>query len=379
MRIALRFLIPLLLVLGGVAWAATPLLGKLIEQWLRADVEMRSQLVFDSVQDTVVRNAKDPGGGQIDGLFHERRPRRAPLGAGTVLPRGSPDLPLAHLAAGLGMSAETGGQGGRRARLQDSAPERWDRPHRGLRPQRRGRPARRSGHRPRSQLHRGAQRQAGALSDRLSRRARPGDRRHHRRRRPGDAPRLGAGGAQGAGADREWWHSRPGSAPGHCAAGPGDAGDAAQPGRPARDLRCHPRGLEPGYPQGPAQVGIARGRGDRGLQPGALHPQPGGRYHPGPAPGQRAGDRPGARRPRLRRDLDRPRQRFGRCPDRRPQGPHPGTPGGAGLHAAAGLALRGRAGGLLLWSRPTRGSGPCAISSSCGPTSAPPTGRSMWR
>ena len=69
MRIALRFLVPLLLVLGGIAWAATPLLGKLIEQWLRADVEMRSQLVFDSVQDTVVRNAKDPGGGRIDGLF----------------------------------------------------------------------------------------------------------------------------------------------------------------------------------------------------------------------------------------------------------------------------------------------------------------------
>jgi trehalose 6-phosphate synthase len=32
MRMALRFLVPLLLVLGGVAWAATPLLGKLIEQ-----------------------------------------------------------------------------------------------------------------------------------------------------------------------------------------------------------------------------------------------------------------------------------------------------------------------------------------------------------
>ena len=74
MRMALRFLVPLLLVLGGVAWAATPLLGKLIEQWLRADVEMRSQLVFDSVQDTVVRNAKDPGGRRIDGLFQTHWP-----------------------------------------------------------------------------------------------------------------------------------------------------------------------------------------------------------------------------------------------------------------------------------------------------------------
>ncbi len=69
MRMALRFLIPLLVVLGAVAWAATPLLGELIERWLRTDVEMRSQLVFDSIQDSVVRNAGDANGRRIDGLF----------------------------------------------------------------------------------------------------------------------------------------------------------------------------------------------------------------------------------------------------------------------------------------------------------------------
>ena len=69
MRLALRFLVPLLLVLGGIAWATTPLLGELIERWLRTDVEMRSQLVFDSIHDSVVGLASASDGSQVDGLF----------------------------------------------------------------------------------------------------------------------------------------------------------------------------------------------------------------------------------------------------------------------------------------------------------------------
>ncbi|CAA7626439.1 trehalose-6-phosphate synthase [Magnetospirillum sp. UT-4] len=59
MRMAFRFILPLLLVLGGTAWVAAPLVGDLIERWFRADVEMRSQLVFHSVQDTVAGLAAD--------------------------------------------------------------------------------------------------------------------------------------------------------------------------------------------------------------------------------------------------------------------------------------------------------------------------------
>ncbi|HSQ07212.1 MAG TPA: trehalose-6-phosphate synthase, partial [Chromatiaceae bacterium] len=100
MRMALRFLVPLLLVLGGVAWAATPLLGELIERWLRADVEMRSQLVFDSVQDTVVRNARDPSNRRIDGLFESVTRDERLLAVGLCSPEGrlihrSPTWPLA--------------------------------------------------------------------------------------------------------------------------------------------------------------------------------------------------------------------------------------------------------------------------------------------
>ncbi len=69
MRMALRFLVPLLLVLVGIAWATTSLMGELMQRWFRTDVEMRSQLVFDSVQDMVVRLAKDSSGQRIDALF----------------------------------------------------------------------------------------------------------------------------------------------------------------------------------------------------------------------------------------------------------------------------------------------------------------------
>jgi len=113
MRMALRFLVPLLLVLGGVAWAATPLLGELIERWLRADVEMRSQLVFDSVQDTVVRNARDPSNRRIDGLFESVTRDERLLAVGLCSPEGrlihrSPTWPRA-LACPAGPSSLAAG------------------------------------------------------------------------------------------------------------------------------------------------------------------------------------------------------------------------------------------------------------------------------
>jgi trehalose 6-phosphate synthase len=54
MRMALRFILPLLVLLGLLSWAGAPFVGDLIERWFRADVEMRARLVFHSIQDTVV-------------------------------------------------------------------------------------------------------------------------------------------------------------------------------------------------------------------------------------------------------------------------------------------------------------------------------------
>ncbi|WP_216644543.1 alpha,alpha-trehalose-phosphate synthase (UDP-forming) [Candidatus Thiodictyon syntrophicum] len=88
MRMALRFIVPLLLVLGGIAWAATPVLSELLQRWFRADVESRSQLVFDSINDTVARLVKDAAGPRIDLLFqHITRDERL-LAVGLCAPDG---------------------------------------------------------------------------------------------------------------------------------------------------------------------------------------------------------------------------------------------------------------------------------------------------
>ena len=88
MRMALRFIVPLLLVLGGIAWAATPVLSELLQRWFRTDVELRSQLVFDSINDTVARLVKDAAGPRIDLLFqHITRDERL-LAVGLCTPDG---------------------------------------------------------------------------------------------------------------------------------------------------------------------------------------------------------------------------------------------------------------------------------------------------
>ncbi|MCA1907450.1 MAG: trehalose-6-phosphate synthase, partial [Magnetospirillum sp.] len=69
MRMALRFVLPLLLVLGLIAWLAAPAVGGLIEKWFRADVEMRSHLIFNSVQETVTQLVNSGSSRQVDVLF----------------------------------------------------------------------------------------------------------------------------------------------------------------------------------------------------------------------------------------------------------------------------------------------------------------------
>ncbi len=99
MRMAMRFLLPLALVLGGLAWAVTPLLGELLERWLRTDVEMRSSLVFDSIGESLPRLTKDPVGLRIDALFTRLARDERLLAVGLCSPEGrllnhSPTWPL---------------------------------------------------------------------------------------------------------------------------------------------------------------------------------------------------------------------------------------------------------------------------------------------
>ncbi len=59
----LRFILPLLLALTGIAIIATPLAESFVSGWFRRDVESRSQLVFQSVEDSLAdlwSNGKKP-------------------------------------------------------------------------------------------------------------------------------------------------------------------------------------------------------------------------------------------------------------------------------------------------------------------------------
>lgn len=92
MRLAFRFVLPLLVLLGGIAWAAAPLVGDLIGRWFRTDVESRSRLVFHSVHDTVLTLvlATDDrrAGRKIDELFKRISQDERLLAIGLCSPAG---------------------------------------------------------------------------------------------------------------------------------------------------------------------------------------------------------------------------------------------------------------------------------------------------
>ena len=88
MRMAIRFILPLLLVLGGIAWSAAPLVGSLAERWFRADVEMRSQLVFNSIQESVNGLILARADSKIDALFRRITGDERLLALGLCAPDG---------------------------------------------------------------------------------------------------------------------------------------------------------------------------------------------------------------------------------------------------------------------------------------------------
>src|SRR2546428_9221515 len=64
MRLSLRFIIPLLLVLGAFAYAVLPLVAKLTLQWFERDLDSRASLVANTVQEpleTLVRAGNRAG------------------------------------------------------------------------------------------------------------------------------------------------------------------------------------------------------------------------------------------------------------------------------------------------------------------------------
>jgi trehalose-6-phosphate synthase len=69
MRLSLRFVFPLILVLGLVAYAIVPLVDALTLKWFSRDLEIRTQLIATSVQDTLASYVSQKAGNKIDKLF----------------------------------------------------------------------------------------------------------------------------------------------------------------------------------------------------------------------------------------------------------------------------------------------------------------------
>ncbi|EPY00907.1 alpha,alpha-trehalose-phosphate synthase (UDP-forming) [Magnetospirillum fulvum] len=95
MRMAFRFVLPLLALLGVMAWGAAPFVGDLIERWFRADVEMRAQLVFHSIQDSVTGLVESKADRKITQLFKRITQDERVLALGVCTPDGQ----LTHQSA----------------------------------------------------------------------------------------------------------------------------------------------------------------------------------------------------------------------------------------------------------------------------------------
>ena len=88
MRMTLRFILPLLILLSGIAWGTAPLVGKLMHRWFLTDVELRSELVFNSIQDTINSLIATKNGIRIDELFRRVASDERLLALGLCTPGG---------------------------------------------------------------------------------------------------------------------------------------------------------------------------------------------------------------------------------------------------------------------------------------------------
>ncbi|WP_431855235.1 alpha,alpha-trehalose-phosphate synthase (UDP-forming) [Azospirillum sp.] len=69
MAMLVRFAMPLLVVLGLMGFALSPLVNHLVGRWFQYDVELRSNLIFNAVQDSLIGMVQAGEGPEIDTLF----------------------------------------------------------------------------------------------------------------------------------------------------------------------------------------------------------------------------------------------------------------------------------------------------------------------
>jgi trehalose-6-phosphate synthase len=68
-RLQLRFLLPLVLILGAAAYLALPLMDRLTLRWFARDLSMRGALVANALSESVAEALLDPRGRKLQSLF----------------------------------------------------------------------------------------------------------------------------------------------------------------------------------------------------------------------------------------------------------------------------------------------------------------------
>lgn len=69
MRLSLRFILPLVIVLGLVAYAVAPLVNSLTFKWFTRDIDIRIKLITNTLQDSLILLLEKPSDGKIQRLF----------------------------------------------------------------------------------------------------------------------------------------------------------------------------------------------------------------------------------------------------------------------------------------------------------------------
>jgi hypothetical protein len=89
LRLQLRFLLPLLLVLVTAAYLALPLMDRLTLRWFARDLNLRGELVTNTLSDAIADALQDPQGPRLRALFNRAVQDERLVGIGLCAPDGT--------------------------------------------------------------------------------------------------------------------------------------------------------------------------------------------------------------------------------------------------------------------------------------------------
>jgi alpha,alpha-trehalose-phosphate synthase [UDP-forming] len=88
LRLQLRFLLPLVLVLVTAAYLALPLMDRLTLRWFARDLNLRAELVTNTLSDAIADALQDPQGSRLQALFNRAVQDERLVGLGLCSPEG---------------------------------------------------------------------------------------------------------------------------------------------------------------------------------------------------------------------------------------------------------------------------------------------------